>query len=137
MIFMNTHELIIQGKLCPYCHKQTTLSDSSIIYGKSYGMIYICFKCDAYVGCHKGTTNAKGSVANEELRKLRKKAHELFDPLWRKKAFRDNCSLNIARNKGYTWLSEQLGIPRKFTHIGMLNKEQCLKVISLCLPYNP
>ena len=35
---------------CPYCGKEAELIDSSVIYGRSYGMAYICFGCDAYVG---------------------------------------------------------------------------------------
>jgi hypothetical protein len=55
---------ILSGKICPYCKAKTSFVDSSLIYNKSYGMIYICFECDAYVGCHKGTDKAKGSLAN-------------------------------------------------------------------------
>lgn len=33
---------ILTGKICPYCGKPTEYVDSSIIYGRSYGMIYLC-----------------------------------------------------------------------------------------------
>ena len=32
---------ILSGKICPYCGKPTEYVDSSIIYGRSYGMIYL------------------------------------------------------------------------------------------------
>jgi hypothetical protein len=33
---------------------------------------------------------------------------------------------------GYRWLSEQLGIPYKKTHIGYFSLEECLKVVEVC-----
>lgn len=47
---------IITGKVCPYCGKPTEYVDSSVIYGRSYGMIYLCRDCRAYVGVHKVQT---------------------------------------------------------------------------------
>lgn len=31
---------ILTGKVCPYCGKPTEFVDSSVIYGRSYGMIW-------------------------------------------------------------------------------------------------
>ena len=126
---------INQGKICPYCNKHTEFVDSSVIYGKSYGMIYLCRDCDAYVGCHKGTNIALGSLANSELRMLRNQAHALFDPMWKAKMKRDRCSKTEARKSGYKWLAQQMRIDRKITHIGMFDEEQCKLVIEICLPY--
>lgn len=123
---------ILSGKICPYCQAKTSFVDSSLIYNKSYGMIYICFECDAYVGCHKGTDKAKGSLANRSLRRLRNQAHSWFDPLWRTKMKRDNCSQSEARNAAYEWLSEKLGIERDLTHIAMFDETQCRRVIEIC-----
>ncbi|MEB3190449.1 MAG: zinc-finger-containing protein [Snowella sp.] len=109
--------------ICPYCKRESQFVDSSIIYGKSYGMIYLCSNCDAYVGCHNGTNKAKGTLANKELRELRKKAHECFDPLWK--------NGSQSRSSAYKWLSKQLNIPFSKTHIAMFNEEQCKKVIAL------
>lgn len=41
--------------------------------------------CDSYVGCHPGTENALGTLANAELRAARVKAHGWIDRLWRGK----------------------------------------------------
>ncbi len=35
------------------------------------------------VGCHPGTKNSLGRLANAELRKWKSIAHRVFDPLWR------------------------------------------------------
>ena len=42
---------------CDYCGRRAEFVDSKVIYGKSYGMIYLCRCCPgyAYVGVHKGT----------------------------------------------------------------------------------
>lgn len=34
---------ILSGKICPYCGNRTEYVDSSVIYGRSYGMIYLCW----------------------------------------------------------------------------------------------
>jgi hypothetical protein len=113
----------MSNPICPYCNQESQFIDSSVIYGKSYGMMYLCSDCDSHVGCHDGTNKAKGTLANKELREFRKKAHECFDPLWKNKTY--------SRSSAYKWLSEKLGIPVDKTHIAMFNKEQCNKVIAL------
>lgn len=72
---------ILTGKICPYCGKPTEYVDSSVIYGRSYGMIYLCRDCKAYVGVHKGTDQALGRLANAELREAKKEAHFYFDQI--------------------------------------------------------
>jgi hypothetical protein len=72
---------------CPYCNSKAELKDASFIYRRSgYGMIYLCSNhpvCDAYVGVHENSTRPKGSLADFDLRELRKKVHAILDPLWR------------------------------------------------------
>jgi hypothetical protein len=114
---------IIAGKVCPYCKQDTVFTDSAAVYGRSYGMIYWCKPCGAYVGVHKGTSNALGRLANKELRELKKKAHAAFDPLWKDKF--------MSRDVAYKWLSNKLNIPLEFTHIGMFGEDTCKKVIEI------
>lgn len=111
-------KLICTGKLCPYCGKEPVLTDSAIIYGRSYGMIYLCKPCNAYVGVHRNSTIALGRLANADLRKHKKLAHEKFDALWK--------NGGMSRSDAYSWLSKMLETEPDFTHIGMFNKEQCL-----------
>lgn len=126
--------LIQQGKICPYCNKPTILTDSKIIYGTSYGLIYLCESCRAYVGVHKGTEIALGRLANEELRELKKQSHYYFDNLWNRKML-EGFSKTKSRRFAYKWLSEQMNIPYKETHIGMFNEEQCQLAINICKPF--
>lgn len=122
---------IYSGKFCPYCGNKTEYLDSSFIYGKSYGMIYICKPCDAYVGVHKGSDISLGRLANKELRYWKKAAHGKFDPLWRAK-MQKGFSKNEARSAAYKWLSEQMKTPIDLTHIGMFDVDQCKIVVELC-----
>lgn len=79
---MITDEVLL-GKVCPYCGRPTDLVDSEIIYGRSYGMIYLCRPCDAYVGINKVTGLSLGRLANKELREAKKEAHYWFDQIAR------------------------------------------------------
>ena len=116
---------ILLGKVCPYCGKDSELIDSSEIYGTSYGPIYICRDCNAYVGCYNGTTNSLGRLANKELREAKKRAHHYLDQLWKPNRNK--------RYRTYTWLSKELGIPREITHIGMSDIEQCNRIAELVI----
>lgn len=114
--------------LCPYCGAEAREADSSEVYGRSYGPIILCSNwpaCDAYVGVHtagpmKG--EPKGTMADKELRELRKMTHQLFDPIWRTR--------KLTRHKAYRWLADALKIPLEATHIAMFDKALCLRAIA-------
>lgn len=114
---------------CPYCGKRAEFVDSAEVYhGRSYGMIYLCRPCDAYVGCHENGKgdSPKGRLANAELRRWKIAAHNAFDPLWKFGPFRGR------RNCAYAWLAEQMGLPKEKTHIGMFDVAECQQVIQIC-----
>lgn len=114
----------MQVVICPYCGKQAAYIDSKVIYGKSYGMIYLCCPCDAYVGVHEGTDRPLGRLANKDLRKWKMAAHEAFDPLWK--------SGRMKRAAAYQWLADLMELTRDETHIGMFDIPECMKVIAIC-----
>ena len=116
-------EQIVTGQICPYCGRNTVLVDSVEVYGRSYGMMYLCRPCRAYVGCHQGTTRALGRLANAELRAAKHQAHEVFDRLWKERV--------ISRHEAYRLLAEELNINPDYAHIGMLDVEQCNDVIRI------
>jgi hypothetical protein len=121
--------------ICSYCQSLAEYVDSSEVYnGRSYGMIYLCRPCRAWVGVHKGTDKPLGRLANKDLREWKIKAHAAFDPLWKAK-MRQGHSKKSARNSGYAWLAEQMGIPREACHVGMFDVEQCKQVVEICSPY--
>ena len=110
---------------CPYCENNSVLTDSAEVYGgRSYGPIYLCRPCNAYVGVHRGTTIPLGRLANSELREAKRKAHAAFDPIWKGKA--------MSRSKAYRWLANQLGIAKSRCHIGLMSLEECQRTIEVC-----
>ena len=126
---------INNAEVCPYCWRSPRLVDSSeVYYGRSYGWVWLC-RCGAYVGCHKGTQEALGRVADHNLRFWREKAHAAFDPLWRRKMLRSGISKADARKAAYAWLSEVMGTLPEYTHIAMFDMIQCRRVVELCEPY--
>jgi len=111
---------------CPYCGRTAELRDSKIIYGRSYGLVYICPgypECDSYVGVHNGSATPLGTMANPELRHWRKEAHAVFDRVWKESRMR--------RSKAYKWLRNQLRLSKDECHIAMFDVEQCKKVVEL------
>lgn len=124
---------------CDYCGQPASLVSGDVIYPHrrdlAHKQFWHCADCRAWVGCHQGTTNSLGRLANAELRKAKGEAHSFFDPLWRQKIKRQGVKKREARSKAYAWLSEQMGIPPEQTHIGMFDVEQCRRVVELCKPY--
>ena len=122
--------------VCPYCDRKAEFHKSSAKFyrGHDYGPVWACVPCGAWVGCHKGTRRPLGRLADAELRRAKIAAHAAFDRLWKLKMKREGCSKNEARSAGYRWLSKQLGISPRETHIGMFHVEQCLRVVEVCRP---
>lgn len=115
--------------ICPHCNCPTVLLDSAIIYGQSYGYIYFCIICGAYVGCHTGSTRPLGTPADKALRTARRMAHQAFDPIWK-----GRC---MSRSGAYAWLSQEMGLSVENTHIGMFDLAQCAKVMQICSKGRP
>lgn len=128
--------IVSDGKqvICPYCGDTAQLVDSIRVYRRSYGMIWLCRPCDAYVGTHKDSPNhvPLGRLANNELRVWKMRAHAEFDPIWHRIMEREQCSKSRARNTAYSWLAEQLGITVQDCHIGMFDVPMCRRVETLC-----
>jgi hypothetical protein len=109
--------------VCPYCGNTAQYVDSSILFGKSFGMIYLCRPCDAYVGVHKNTNVPLGTLAKKELRQLRQRVHETFDDLWKHKRNRQ-----AYRMYAYKAMERVLNLPVGHAHIGMFDEKTCLAV---------
>lgn len=126
--------------LCAHCQKPADLMTGRSVYPHRRDLMtrafWVC-ECGARCGTHKHSPQYKplGTPANESLRSMRKIAHAAFDPLWERKMAKDCISKTKARQAGYAWLAEQLGIPVKKCHIGQMDAKQCCDVIELCKPY--
>lgn len=110
---------------CDYCGTKADFVDSEVVYGKSYGMIYLCPKCGAYVGVHKGTDKPLGRLADAELRHWKKNGHNVFDPLWKTGPFKGR------RKDAYAWLAQKMGLPVEKTHFGMFTVDQCKEAVNI------
>jgi hypothetical protein len=60
-------------------------------------------------------------MANTELREWKKKAHAVFDPLWKYG--------RMDRSEAYRWLAAELTLPSAECHIGMFDIDMCERVI--------
>jgi hypothetical protein len=110
-------KLMMEGKVCPYCNRDSDFVDSAVVYGRSFGMVYYCQPCQAWCGVHKGSNVALGRLAKADLREAKREAHKYFDKIFKRDI--------MDRTEAYTWLSDQLGLPREYTHIGMFSLETC------------
>ncbi len=112
------------NETCPYCGKSVVIVDSSAIYGAGhdYGLMKTCGdfpKCNSYSGY--GAT-----LANKELRELRKKCHRNFDQIWK--------SGKMSRKEAYKWLCREMRISRKDGHIALFRDDQCKRLLELLAP---
>lgn len=119
---------MLDKPICPYCESDSKLVTGLSIYPHRSDLaelsFYQCAPCEAYVGCHKGTTNALGRLANAELRQWKSIAHRVFDPIWRTGL--------IKRKEAYQALAREMGIEAKHCHIGMFDVDQCKAVYAIC-----
>ena len=111
---------------CPYCGAPVIFRSAEGIYKTSHldTMLYVCSKypkCDAYVRVHAGTKIPVGSLANKELRDLRRTAHQYFNQLY--------LSGYMTKDAAYQWLSNLLCTPPSEAHIGHLGEYYCREVI--------
>lgn len=125
---------------CPYCCRPAALvKNSTNVYkvGRDFGPVWVCWHCEAWVGCHKGSKRyaPMGRLANAALRKAKQAAHAAFDPLWKAKMRKDGLRKSAARKAAYAWLAAELGIEPKNCHVGYLDVAGCMRVIEVCAPY--
>lgn len=111
---------------CPYCGRPAVLVDSATVYnGRSYGMIWDCRPCDAYVGVHRNspTFAPKGRLANRELRRWKVAAHAAFDPLWL------GLGAPMKRRAAYSLMQQVMGMTAEQAHIGKFDVADCRRLI--------
>ena len=134
---MNLDPIAIrEARQCPYCGGWTRTIDSALIYnGQGFGWVVACAKwpaCQAWVGCHRGTTNPLGRLADYELRKAKMEAHSWCDRLWKKKYRMQQAEAHRRRTEAYAWLAKAMGLRVKECHIGWFDIEKYREVVRLC-----
>jgi hypothetical protein len=115
---------MIKKPKCPVCNKESALVNGYDIYPHRPDLGELNFyRCedhkDFYVGCHKGTINPLGVLADKEHRKLKMMCHKVFDPIWK--------SGKRNRKELYNKLSSQMEKKIDDTHFGMFSKDELEK----------
>ena len=117
------------GMRCPYCGSPVVYRSADGIYrDNSRGtMLYVCSRypeCDSYVRVHAGTNIPVGSMANHELRTLRRTAHHYFDQLYE--------SGYMSKQDAYQWLAHLIMAPLSEAQILQLPEfDQAKKLVSV------
>lgn len=111
---------------CPYCGSSVIFRSADGIYhdNQNQTMLYVCSRypeCDAYVRVHSGTKIPLGSLANHNLRSLRREAHRYFNRLYE--------SGLMDKKEAYQWLADVISAPLSEAHIGHLGEYYCKQVI--------
>jgi hypothetical protein len=123
---------LLEAPICSYCGKASEHVDGTAIYPHRPDLarkkFWLCRPCNAYVGCHPGTPEPLGSLANAELRKARSEAHDAFDELWDFGDPDPNGNV-MTRKEAYAWLAAELGIEAAACHIALFDLEMCKKVL--------
>ncbi len=109
---------------CPYCDSNIIIVKSTIIYGPKYnfGPMKCCSRfpeCDSYSGIN-------ATIANSDLRELRKKCHRIFDEKWK--------SGKMRRGECYRWLQKEMGMNSNQAHIAQFSIDECKKLLSIINP---
>lgn len=116
---------------CGECGQSAVLVGGDVIYPRrpdlAHKKFWLCVADDAYVGCHEGTIVPLGRPAGRATREARKRAHDAFDPLWKKPDRRTEAPMS--RHRAYEMLALQLGLTRDTCHIGMMDVEMCKRVV--------
>jgi hypothetical protein len=111
---------------CPHCGSTAHLTSTESLWrGFAAEALYLCPGypgCDTYVRCHAGTNRPLGTLAGPRLRRLRKEAHDVFDPLW------NQPGTLFDRDFAYRVAGDVLGIPD--FHIGFLDEAGCRAFIA-------
>jgi hypothetical protein len=72
--------------ICDYCGRHADLFGGLDVYPDRKDLadrqFWVCWSCDAWVGCKKDTDEPFGALADEALRAARIAAHRAFDPIW-------------------------------------------------------
>lgn len=112
---------------CTYCNRRAELHNGSAVHpGRKdleQRLFWVCWTCDAWVGCHVDTDRPFGRLANEELRLARKSAHDVFDEVWKQG--------RLTRPDAYAWLSRAMKLRPEDCHIGMFTVEECQRAKQL------
>ena len=118
--------------ICQYCNGRAELVRGSSLFQDSkefyYCKFWRCAGCKAHVGCHPGTDKPLGTLAKQNLRRLRCIVHLAFDKRWKNGRVKKR---RRKRSAAYIWLAAELGIPVEQCHVGMFDERMCERALEV------
>lgn len=99
-----------------------------------YGPFYSCRRwpeCDGAIGTHPDG-RPLGTVVDQDTRRARVTAHDLFDRLWQNAPAKRR---KRKRSRWYKVLREHLGMTREQCHIANFDRAQCEAVVAFARHY--
>lgn len=75
--------------------------------------LWVCLRCGAWAPCIKGTIRPSGRLCNDELRRAKRAAHDIFDPIWRSGA--------MTRTEAYALLAAMMGLSAADCHFRLFD----------------
>lgn len=112
---------------CDHCGRPAELHLGPAVYPGRKDLadrrFWVCWPCEAWVGCVTGTDKPYGPLAKEELRDARIAAHKAFDPLWKDGP--------MSRAAADAWLSQALGRGAARMRIGLMDLDDCRRIPQL------
>lgn len=116
---------------CPYCGSNVLKAQGGVVNPHVPGLVAECYwvcsrypECDTYVGCHPGTDDPVGTIADLGLREWRRKAHAAFDPMWQ------GGAMTLAG--AHSWMRVSLKVDKKTCSVGLLDVNQCKRLVQFC-----
>lgn len=95
------------SKKCPYCQRTTRVLNGAALLGPNgdpHKNYIVCTYCDAWINCLPGTEHAGGTIADKDLRQLRRqliKAFESASGIGRRYT-REELKKKLRKNLGHT-----------------------------------
>ena len=109
---------------CDHCGRPAELHGGAAVYPDRQDLedrqFWVCWPCDAWVGCQRGSDVPFGALANEELRAARIAAHAAFDSVW--------LDGLMSKSEAHERLAEALGIALHECRIGLMPLDVCRRV---------
>lgn len=102
------------------CGRPVEIAHHEQVYGGEYSdwpWMYRCAPCDASVGMHPFTNIPLGTLADRELRAIRKACKQPFEMLWQ--------NGRMDRKAAYGGLARHLRIPVEQCHFGWFDADTC------------
>ena len=110
--------------ICDHCGRPAEFHGGTAMYPDRKDLedrqFWVCWPCDAWVGCQRDSDVPFGALANEELRAARIAAHAAFDPVWQNGL--------MSRSEAHQWLAGGLGIALHECRIGRMPLGMCWRV---------